>query len=340
MFSAALAQLMWGHSRSCTCSLCVSVERLHRVIELGTPGGGSFTDFATLRVRNLIGELSDHIEGRLGTGESLARSPPLESGKGVSREAGQRGQEGKVAEPEKEKDAEARAGAEESGKAESTGKAATGATDRREGLQEVKVEHSDAEDSEIKGKELSAKSKALRKEVSEKEGDQEGVEVRREPEASGEGESEREAVPGVREVEVESPHRRRRRRRRSERSRTRSPKERKRAESSHRRRRRAASRSEKPVVRPSHAPQGREEVREVRRPRSPSNPPPGWSGPPTLVPARPVYRGQPESPEYHPYEGAKNKGKKKVETQRYFRDYVAERRAEKRKVREGREGPR
>ena len=337
MFTAALAQLMWGHSRSCTCSLCVSVERLHRVIELGSPGGSSFVEFATVRVRNLIGELSDHIEGRLGKGESLARSPPQDGGKGLGREAVQRGQEGKAVEPEKEKNAEGRAGAEESGKTRSEDKAPAEASDRREGLQEVKVEHSEEEDSEIKDKKLPVKDKALKKEGTEKEGDQEGVEVRGEPEASGEGESEREADPGVREVEVESPHRRRRRRRRSERSRTRSPKRKERAESSHRRRRREASRSKKPVIRPSHAPQGREEVREVRRPRSPSNPRRGWSGPPTLVPARPVYRGQPESPEYRPYDGAKNKGKKKVETQRYFKDYVAERRAEKRKIREDRE---
>ena len=91
------------------------------------------------------------------------------------------------------------------------------------------------------------------------------------------------------------------------------------------------------MVRPTHAPEGREERREARRPRSPSNPPPGFTGQTILLPARPVYRGPPDSPEYRPYEGAKNKGKKKVETQRYFKDYVAERRAEKRKAREDRE---
>ena len=74
-----------------------------------------------------------------------------------------------------------------------------------------------------------------------------------------------------------------------------------------------------------------------RRPRSPSQPPPGFTGQTILVPARPVYRGPPDSPEYRPYEGAKNNGKKKVETQRYFKDYVAERRAEKRQAREDRE---
>ena len=121
-------------------------------------------------------------------------------------------------------------------------------------------------------KDTAPESKATRKEVDEAERREPGIEVATEPEASGEGEEERKQDHGVREVVPESPHRRRRRRKRSEASRTRSPKNRRRGESSHRRRRRASSRPEDQVVRPTHAPEGREERREARRPRSPSNP--------------------------------------------------------------------
>ena len=293
-------------------------------------------DFATVRVRNVIGELSDFLESHPGEREDLARPPPQVG----SREAGGGDQEAGQGEPEHEKKKQAEEKeaqpSEKAGEAENSIPGSAG--DRHPGGVAVKQEEDEEESAEKQSKDSTAKSKAIREEVSEAKHRPEEVEVATEPEASGEGDEENKESHGVREVVPESPHRRRRRRKRSEASRTRSPKVRRRGESSHRRRRRAASKSEKRVPRPTHAPEGRVEHREVRRPRFASNPPPGFTGQTILVPARPVYRGPPDSPEYRPYEGAKNKGKKKVETQRYFKDYVAERRAEKRKAREEREG--
>ena len=325
---------MWGHPPTCGCSLCPSIERFHRIVGLAKVSP-RFVHYATVRVRNLIGELSDFLEANPGEREDLARPPPQVGGKGAGRAeegvgpaaAGQ-GVEKQVEDPkEPTEEKTSAAAASEPG----------GAGEHHPGGIAVKREEDEEDSIDSQDKKESAESKAVHKEVNEAETHQPEAEVGTEPKASGEVEEERTEGHGVREVEPKSPHRRRRRRKRSEASRTRSPKVRRRGESSHRRRRRADSKSEKKVIKPSHAPEGRVEHREVRRPRSPSNPPPGFTGQTILVPARPVYRGPPDSPEYRPYEGAKNKGKKKVETQRYFRDYVAERRAEKRKAREERE---
>ena len=324
---------MWGHPAACSCTLCTSLERLHRVVSLAraTP---RFVEYSTVRIRNLIGELSDFLEAHPEEREDLARPPPQVGGKGAGRED----QGGSQAAAGQGVDTEAKAPQEPAGeKAAGAGDTLPGsARDHQPRGIAVKREEDEEDSTEQQGKNSAAETKAPRKEADEPEPHRGEVEGGTEPEASGEGEEERKGDHGVREVVPESPHRRRRRRKRSA-SRTRSPKVRRRGESSHRRRRRAASGVREKEVKPSQAPEGREERREVRRPRSPSNPPPGFTGQTILVPARPVYRGPPDSPEYRPYEGAKNKGKKKVETQRYFKDYVAERRAEKRKAREGRE---
>ena len=304
---------MWGHPAACSCTLCTSLERLHRVVSLAraTP---RFVEYSTVRIRNLIGELSDFLEAHPEEREDLARPPPQVGGKGAGRED----QGGSQAAAGQGVSTETKAPQEPAGE-KASGAADTvpgSAGDHHPGGIAVKREEDEEDSTEQQGKNSAAETKAPRKEANEPEPPQEEVEVGTEPEASGEGEEERKGDLGVREVVPESPHRRRRRKRRSEASRTRSPKVRRRGESSHHRRRRAASGSRKKEVKPSHAPEGREERREVSRPRSPSNPPPGFTGQTILVPARPVYRGPPDSPEYRPYEGAKNKGKKKVETQR------------------------
>ena len=294
-----------------------------------------FVTYATVRVRNVIGELSDYLEAHPGEREDLARPPPQAGVREAGREeqgAGQAG--GEQVKKKQAEEKEERAGEKASG----SEKPIPGSGgDHHPGGIAVKREEDEEDSADKPDKGSTAEDKARDQEVNEASHRPEEAEVTTEPEASGEGDDKAKESIGVREVVPESPHRKRRRRRRSEASRTRSPKVRRRGESSHRRRRRARSKSEKAVPKPSHAPEGREEHREVRRPRSPSQPPPGFTGQTILVPARPVYRGPPDSPEYRPYEDAKNKGKKKVETQRYFRDYVAERRAEKQQARKDRD---
>lgn len=132
--------------------------------------------------------------------------------------------------------------------------------------------------------------------------------------------------------------------RRSGEARSRSPRDRRRrGESSHRRRRSAHSRSRTPEARGSRALEERDEAeasRKVIRPRTPPRPPPGWTEDRDRGGRRPVELVAAQRPTFQPYEEpddserGKNKGKKKVETQKYFKEFVAERRAEKKKSRE------
>ena len=94
---------MWGHPTGCSCTLCPSIERLHRVVGLArvTP---RFVDYATVRIRNVIGELSDFLESHPEEREDLARPPPQEGGKGAGREV--RGEEPAPSGKEEERQAE------------------------------------------------------------------------------------------------------------------------------------------------------------------------------------------------------------------------------------------
>ena len=53
---------MWGHNPACTCGVCPSIRRLHRVVDEGTRFSPTpFLSYATVRVRNVVGELEDWI---------------------------------------------------------------------------------------------------------------------------------------------------------------------------------------------------------------------------------------------------------------------------------------
>ena len=63
-----------------------------------------FVDYATVRIRNVIGELSDFLESHPEEREDLARPPPQEGGKGAGREV--RGEEPAPSGKEEERQAE------------------------------------------------------------------------------------------------------------------------------------------------------------------------------------------------------------------------------------------
>ena len=71
-----LMQHSWGHTQGCQCGLCPAVSRLLRVVATGSQLPG-FVGYATLRVRNVLGELQDYIEANPPVArEGAARPPP------------------------------------------------------------------------------------------------------------------------------------------------------------------------------------------------------------------------------------------------------------------------
>ena len=64
---------MWGHAAHCSCGLCTSLLRLHRLIGERS-GVQGFIPFRTLRLRNLLGELDDWLEQQPAAGISVEAS--------------------------------------------------------------------------------------------------------------------------------------------------------------------------------------------------------------------------------------------------------------------------
>ena len=202
-----------------------------------------FVSYATVRVRNVIGELSDYLEAHPGEREDLARPPPQVGGREGGREEQGLGQAGEEQAKKKQAEEKEEHAGEKATEAEKSIPGSAG--DLHPGRVAVKREEDEEDSTDKPEKGSTAVSKASHQEVNEAPHRPDEVEAAAEPEASGECDDEPKGSLGVREVVPESPHRRRRRRRRSEASRTRSPKERRRGESSHRRRRRAHSKSER-----------------------------------------------------------------------------------------------
>ena len=210
---------MWGHNPACRCSLCPSVVRLHRIIRAGTFSSATQAclDFATVRVRNLIGELSDFVDAHQpGTGEGLAHPPSRaggsDGGKGGGRAEG---------DPERREAGERATGVERAGKERSEDQEGREVSERASSARREHhprdrdlEEEEDSEDNRAKN--LSAKSKAAPK---EEECEETGrTSVKREADQVEKEAEEADQEPGVREVSDKSPHHRRRHRKEERRS--------------------------------------------------------------------------------------------------------------------------
>ena len=300
-----------------------------------------FVGYATIKVRNLVGELEDFLDAHRPqvreepalpppvTGDSSVERPPAEHrGPGSEKEVKQK--EVRHQEASKEKGSKARQEEKAPRHAEASKKHPS--RPAFHGDQEIEAgEGLSQEEREKATKSLAAKKLPSPPVRTRERSPKPEVRVKKEEEAADySGDEWPVEEPGVREVYSQSPSREDKKR---DFEGSPSPKKRKHRHHHDRSRDRKAKKHERsssstPVAGPSRP---EEEVREVRRPRSPSRPPPHWTGP---APRENRYVLKPRPTKAKPKEdGGSNKGLKKKETQKTFKEYVAWRRAEKTKGR-------
>ena len=324
--SVGFSWRMWGHAVTCSCTLCPSVRRLHRLIGEGTrlQEADLFVGYATVKLRNVLGEIQDFLDVHP-LREREGSAPPPPEGGGLTR--GRPGQEPRGAPTP------------EGGKAEEKRHPEVEEKEDK-AFKEVRTrpvfegEGGSKEQQEEAFRTVAAKSRSTPSERGSRASPGSEIEVKKEEEAPDYTvDDKKEDYTGVREVISESPSRDPQE---EEREGSQAPKKRRhhhRSRSRSRRRRRdrreERSGSSPPVAKPSRP---TVTLEEPRRPRSPSQPPPHWKGPLPRGRNEPVLKPRPSKATPKEDSGT-NKGLKKKEAQKIFKEYVAWRKEEKRKGR-------
>ena len=305
---------------TCNCTLCTSLYRLHRLVIEGTRYEADlFVSYATVRVRNVVGELEDFLEAhRPEARERAAPPPPLAGTQGSSDPTAGGGG------PEREPAAAA------------TGEGAKSPRDKAADSHPKRpVFTGERKPSTHRDSKEVAEEKASRTTASKsdhKDNPEVETQVKKEEEAPGYiDKGANEESPGVREVNSRSPSRAKRSKDKGEEE-SQTPKKRRHRHHRDRSRDRKRKKDHRSSSSPAIAGPSRPEppVEEVRRPRSPSRPPPHWKG---SVPPKKNYLSpgpQRQSPRTR---GQSTRCNKKKETQKTFKEYVAWRRLEKKKGR-------
>ncbi|CAK9033956.1 Pentatricopeptide repeat-containing protein At3g06920 [Durusdinium trenchii] len=267
---------MWGHALSCNCTLCPSLRRVFRVVTEGTRiEPDLFVGYATIKVRNLVGELEDFLDAHRPqvreepalpppvTGDSSVERPPAEHrGPGSEKEVKQK--EVRHQEASKEKGSKARQEEKAPRHAEASKKHPS--RPAFHGDQEIEAgEGLSQEEREKATKSLAAKKLPSPPVRTRERSPKPEVRVKKEEEAADySGDEWPVEEPGVREVYSQSPSREDKKR---DFEGSPSPKKRKHRHHHDRSRDRKAKKHERsssstPVAGPSRP---EEEVREVRR---------------------------------------------------------------------------
>ena len=302
---------MWGHAAPCRCGVCLTLQRIcHHIGDFTREPG--YLDFAAERLRALAGELCDFIDSRRRdtNPRAASRGSDLLTSGGARESGGDPGQQ------DPEPGHQGREGAAKEEQVESV----------KSGAREVKSEDSECAPAEERGV-SQAKSEATSHPSTAPKKKAKGEEREPLPRRDSRKRTKEEPAQSEREDEEPgTPHseqkkkRRRRTRSRSPRRRGRSHSEEKGERSHHHSNPGGRSSASKPEPRPSQRPESDPPAK--LRPRSPSHPPPGrgrgqgWSAAP-----RRDYRQE----EWKPQDW-KNKGVKKTETQRYFKEFLAQKR--------------
>lgn len=330
---------MWGHSPACRCGVCLTLHRLCAHIADFTREPG-YIAFASDRLRVAAGELCDFIDSRRRDQGAGAASPAtgLLPGTGARESQGVQGQGGPGTEQAKEEHAREpereRSSKRSTVEVKNEGEEEDLPDKREESLdQSEKDSHPSTAPKSLPGRRKTERSPLPRREA-KKESEEELEESEREFEAELTPHEEKksgrrptgEPKKSEREKEEETtPHseknqkRRRRTRSRSRRRRRRSPSREGVEREVHHRNPGGASSASKREPKLSQRPTNDPSAR--LRPRSPSHPPPSGRGGGGYWSGQNYGRGR----GYYGGSDWKNKGVKKVETQRSFKAFLAHR---------------